>query len=359
MLDQLSSRMLEKWPVIFPGDPKPERLTYIILPGSVENGTVSFLAFKPNSSNPCFAAKARREKGGVSASVNAESAVLARLSADTRLSVPRELLRELISGRIVTASAIVPGLPMAAPIDDAGRPELKAAEEAFVAVSEWLARLQDLGSRSPEICQELIRDGRYQISKLRGIGRPVGVGRLIALVEDNLDALAGPGSVAQHGDFCRQNLLVSGGGSGRILSVIDWSDAKTAGFALHDLFFFLSTYFIQSRRRPGVEGLLDCFAYTYLEENSYSALVRRCVTAACRTVGLAPHLARPSLARFLIEQSVQEARKVRECMDQGTFPRLTVALSVEFELSYAAARDENFWLHCLGRLSEKYDDCIL
>ena len=149
----------------------------------------------------------------------------------------------------------------------------------------------------------------------------------------------------QHGDFCRHNLLLSRNAKGSQLGIIDWTDSKRMGLPLHDLFFFLTTYFLQVRKQVGIEGFAQAFNSTFFEQNPYSSQVLECLRVHCRKMGIDIHLAQALFAMFLVERAIFELAQVTRCSERGGLPRFTIYLANLAHLDYPEAIQAQFWIH--------------
>lgn len=356
MLGSLTSEMLARWPEMFPGQAHPKSLSYVIVPGSLENGTVTFLAFEPGARWPSFAAKAQRVAGGADEFAREAAALEAAVRAAPESPVPRLLFSRRVQGRRVSAYSIVPGRSMSAPSRWGGSPNVPAAVASFDSAAAWLGRLAAAADRSEAARADIVQQGVKHCDEFLALRDSPRGTRLAHSVRATLTLLARPGATLIHGDFCRQNVLVDADGT---LSVIDWNDARPRGFLLHDLFFFMATYFLQERRRPGLGGLIDSFDLAFIKPGPYSAAVARRAQMSARASGLPPEGLRLALARFLLEQSVREAHKVRACVEAGAPPRLSRVIAEESGLSPKLLSSENMWFHFFERLAERENDCVL
>ena len=96
MLPELTDRLLGQWSLLFPEFARPSSIHYMGLPGSVEGGTASFVAFVQGRRDPMFVVKVHREPGANERN-DRERAVLTRLaSCNSHISeaVPRVLFSE-------------------------------------------------------------------------------------------------------------------------------------------------------------------------------------------------------------------------------------------------------------------------
>ena len=167
-------------------------------------------------------------------------------------------------------------------------------------------------------------------------------------LEDGIDDLLSGGLVLQHGDFCRHNILI-GDRRHPPIGVIDWTFARQLGLPLHDLFFFFAGYFSQIRRELGPETFLQIFGYTFLEQNSYSQLVRLEIEKYCGRLRLELSQVADWFTFFLVERAVFELRQTLVCAREFGLPRFLVYLGAAAGRGYADALTEQIWFRYFRR----------
>ena len=142
MLRDLSDLLLAGWDRFFPHQPKPKRMFFLNVNGSLEGGTTTFLVFADRQSTPIWAIKVEREPD--TESLLREEKVLEGLrqaSPQIAHSVPVVASVTTNAGRTALALSIVPGEPMPATLGVDGFPPLSAARAALALASEWLIAL--------------------------------------------------------------------------------------------------------------------------------------------------------------------------------------------------------------------------
>ena len=349
MLPELTRCILADWNCLFPGVDKPGTVRYLGIPGSVEGGTTTFLAFRNECRRPSFVVKIHRDPSG-QGQVFTERDVLNSLQTRGGLlaaSVPRVILCEKITDCWVLVESVLDGRPMVAAMTQDGTPELETAASNIRLAAEWLAQLhaatradaaaipclsKQEGLKTIEEFSSIFDLSKDERDYLMGVG-------------DRLHAAESTGGFIQHGDFCRHNILVSHKSSRKQVGVIDWTFSKRAGLPLHDFFFFLTTYFLQVRKHHGVAGFVRAFEATFLERNPYSNVVKRCLREHCQQVGVDAPQIESLFALFLVERAAFEFQQVVWCSKRGGLPRLTLYLAGLDNRGYAQASKAQFWIH--------------
>ena len=362
MLPELTSRIIEDWNGLFPGVDKPGAIHYLGIPGSVEGGTTTFLAFTNEGRKPLFAVKVHRDSD-VEERVFNERAVLSYLQTRGGMlatSVPRLILCERIAGAWVLVQSILDGRPMVAPMTRDGGPELKDAVANIQLAADWLAQLhavtRDYAAASPVL---LVQDGLKTIEEFSTtFDLSPSEQDYLKRIGDGLGPASSGGGFVQHGDFCRHNILISRNSSGVKIGVIDWTDSKRAGFPLHDLFFFLTTYYQQVRKHTGIKGFIRAFEDTFLNRNPYSMIVKRRLADHCQQVGVDITTVETLFAMFLLERAVFEFRQVMRCSRRGGLPRFTLYLAALENLDYHQAMRAQLWVHFFKTLVARRGDFI-
>lgn len=355
MLARVSRRALAEWGSLFSAVPRPSRLQYLGLPGSLEGGTCSFLAFAEGTPRPAFVVKVHRF-AAAAAEAGCELGLLELLRATPCLeeSTPRGLFAEEGTAGAAVVQSFVEGTPMQAAMGADGIPDLAQASGNFSLAADWLARLHE-GTflRSEEARVELCRRATATVSGYMQSLRPSSrAAALLASAEARITRSLAGGAV-QHGDFCRHNILLDEESRAR---VIDWTDARRLGLPLHDLFFFLSTYYLQLRPTEGLGGFLDAFRKTFLDTGPYSKLARDTVLFYCSRAGVPPTLAADSLVLFLAERALFEAGQVERCRRRGELPRFRDELAFTQHADPAEARAVQVWSHFLEELAKAAQD---
>lgn len=356
ILPELTKRLLSRWPDVFPGQTRPKDLFYLGIPGSVEGGTTTFLGFPVGSEKPVCAVKVHRSTREESRAAH-EHEVLTRIAQSSIKMpprVPRALLCEKISGHWVLVQSILEGAPMVAKLNSDGSPDLDAAQENMSLTAQWLL---DLHKELPSSTGEagLVDEAEKSIARFKELF-PLDADENLFLegLRASLGDLAKSAHPLQHGDFCRQNILVAGEGS-KTLNVIDWTDSRLRGFPLHDYYFFLTTYCLQVRREAGIQGFIRTFEDSFLKNTDYNNVIRQNVAHYCRELGFNRTQMRHLFGLFLVQQAVFEYGKLERFSTEGGMPRFTLFLAAESGLNLDEAKRQQLWIYFFRALIKKLD----
>lgn len=360
MLPELTNRILDDWNNLFTEKNKPTCITYLGIPGSIEGGTTTFLAFTDKNKKPAFAVKIHRHPDSQNRALN-EKYVLDYLQIHGGMlaaSVPKVILCEKIAGIWVIVLSIIEGQPMRALMTNDGVPELNSAINNINTASNWLAKLSRIEKDSASKVASLLKDeGLKTIDEFLYIfDLSKNERAYLNEVADNLDAAINGRAYIQHGDFCRHNILLANNYGVTKVGVIDWTDSKRVGFPLHDLFFFLTTYYLQVRKYSGIKGFVRAFEDTFLNNTKYNRIVKQCITEHCSDIGIDAANVETLFAVFLIERAIFEFRQVVRCAKQGSLPRFTMYLAGQENLDYHQAVKAQLWLHFFSTLVARRGD---
>lgn len=354
MLPELTSRLVADWPAALGEGRRPASIDYMGLPGAVEGGTTTFIGFSREHRRPLFVVKIHRDADAGPRAKN-EERILKSLEAnasDLAPSLPRAVLCDRVAGSWVIVQTIVDGRPMPVSLDSAGLPTLGEVQANLAKVGDWLARLHEV--HPPEVRADCARPVTLAARKLdqfkTAFRTSVDDAKLVEDIEAALPEAVGPSFSVTHGDFCRHNVLVSD--RSRTLGVVDWTDAEETGFPLHDLLFFVSTYFLQVRLKTGLDGIKDAFFETFFGESAYASLVRGTVDAYCRRLAVSQSL-RIQLGLFLVFQAVRELEKLDRLTRTSGLPRIALWLAGEVGADYEEARHASFWLYLFRELARR------
>lgn len=350
MLPKLTDHILEDWNDLFPGLNKPDSISYLGIMGSVEGGTTTFLAFTEKNSKPIFVVKIHRYPD-VQEKVFSERDVLNFLQAKGGVlsaSVPRLIFYKKISGVWMLVQTIIEGHPLSAAMGDNGLPEIKSAITNINLSANWLTKLHSIipPDTSVEVSRQLIKGALETIelcSQIFSLSRNDRV--FLEEIAGSLNIVLKRGAFIQHGDFCRHNIMLAGNGSTMKVGVIDWTDSKRFGFPLHDLFFYLTTYYLQIRKYHGINGFIKAFEDTFLNVNPYSDKVKSCLIEYCSQFNIDLSNVRLLFGIFLINQTLFEYKKVLQCLGSGGLPRFSVYLGLNKNKDYPEVLKEQLWVY--------------
>lgn len=345
MLALLSDRLLGAWDQIFQF-PKPERLHYLGIPGSIEGGTISFLAFGQEGAKPLFAVKLMRQREDNLLIENEWRALayLQSLGSDLGGNVPRPLWCHEVEGRLALIQSFMDGRPMPARLGEDGLPDGAQARRNIGSATGWLStlhrRTRSLNGEGPakpavreewELFFETFSFSEEERSLLREL-------------EDHIEIIEKSGAVFQHGDFCRHNIL-TGSGAQEGIAVIDWMESDKEGLPLYDLFFFLTTYFLQIRKWHGLAGFMRAFEATFFDSNNCRAAVEESLKSYCEETGISWDQTAALFGFFLIHRSLFEYRQLSRSVERGFLPRSALALAREQHLGYEDLPKAQIWIH--------------
>lgn len=333
---------------------------FLGLPGSIEGRTATFLAFTRSGSSPLFVAKVHRG-GDAEQRVRNEKAALDFLRQRDGLlaaSVPEVLLADEVDGSWVLAQSVVDGAPMGVELTEGGVPSAARAEEHFRLASSWLTALHMAvdGAEPSEVTEPP-----------ESVGYPERAATELALSDEEaaaLESICGGWSdhrgrlVLEHGDFSRHNLLVHGDSGGRSLNVVDWTECRWTRSPLHDLFFFLTTYFLQARHRRGRAGFVHAFEHSFFDRNPYSDLVRRTIDEHRSLLRLDSPAVEALFGRFLADRAVRHTIQLHESLVGGGPPRSFAMMASEEELSYDGALKTHYWALFLRTFLARREDFV-
>ena len=349
MLPELTRRLLIVWDNLHLEIDKPGDIYYLGIPGSIEGGTTTFLAFADNRRNPpIFAVKILRHSKETEKFLN-ESKVLDYLQTRNNISVstPMVLFCDEVDGVWVLVQSILDGTPMNVFMLRSGEPELTDAIANWKLASDWLASLHG-GNRGGATASPSMLKQNTQ----RMIGEFLAIYKLsleeqnyLDKVSNKLDLVTANGGYVQHGDFCRQNILIPQMQIETKIRVIDWTDSKYAGLPLHDLIYFLATYFTQSRKQSGLRGFIQAFEYSFFDSTPYSKTLKQCLMLHCEKIGMGFSALDTLFALFLIEKAVSEYHQLKRCAQHGMLPRIAIYFGLLQNANYKDIFKEQLWIN--------------
>lgn len=349
MLPELTERLRDRWAEM---DlcPRPTRIDYLNIAGSVEGGTTTFLGFAPGQDQPLLAVKVQRRRGP-SSRLETERDVLGTIAlAGPRYqrAVPRVLFCDGVANHAVLVTTIVPGttLPLHRAADGV---DLEGARPALESAARWMGDLTVV-TRS-----RAAADRHAALERLESVAGAFrtwfpltaaeadGVTTALAAARE----VVGGGPVLHHGDFTRHNILLDPGpGDPAGVHVIDWTFASRVGTPLQDVWFLGVTYALQLREEPGLQGFVRSFQRLWCDPASaYQQWYRALLHELGRGLDVSSEVLAPLEHWFLIERAVFEAALVREAAASGQWSRHTLALAAEAGVDRAASAQQQFWIH--------------
>jgi aminoglycoside phosphotransferase (APT) family kinase protein len=347
MLDALTRRIREEWDPVQMRAGVPRRLTYLCVPGSLEGGTTTLLGFTDGQRRPALVVKVHRDPDGEEF-VEAERLVLAELGRRgdfLRSSVPAVLFCGPVEGCWVLVESVLDGRPLVARLTREGWPDLEGSRRDVNLVVDWLIECHRTGAMTGPPAGDW---SDLALTQMREFAKVFDLSpaeeaylRQLRRTIDDLRGCQVP-LVIRHGDYCRQNILLSERDATRI-GVIDWTFSRMVALPLHDLVFFLGTCFLQVRHERGVAALDRMFAYTFLERNSYSDVVADWLARYHRALHIDAELAPVLFGIALIDQALFEYRLAMRAIRKGNVPRFVMFLAASQNLSYDDAPRAQLW----------------
>lgn len=354
MLPELTNKIFENWTNLFPKRKQPRSLHYLGIPGSVEGGTATFLAFAQDK-DPLFVVKVHRSPQAQSL-VEQETATLKRLQKlGERIasSVPQVLFAGQIGQTCLLVQTVLNGCPMPASLSSLGLPELKETDHHLTMASHWLIHLAEkTGKNTTGETSENVQRIHQMIDTFEKIFETCRLGSsFLNKLRETVDQInLWPLS---HGDFCRHNLLLTK--DSKNINVIDWTLSQKAALPLEDFFFFLTTYFLQIRKKHGIEGFSESFHYTFFQENSYQKLIWKHLIQHSQSLYLSLYQIAPLFALFLMKRSLWEYYQLVRCTESGFLPRFAVFLASLQNKNYHDAPKAQLWIHFFQMFLKKMD----
>ncbi len=346
MLPDLTRHLLDDWHNFFPSQSKPRDLQYVGISGSVEGGTVTFIAFSASSSTPLFAVKIHRDPLAGERVLN-EQHVLGYLDSNgmsVSTSVPRIILCKQIGPTWVVVQSILQGQPMGDNGLDENPVVMRKVVRNLDMASTWLEQLcQRTRTQDPSLTRSLLETSQATIDSFAAtFDLSVQERDVVHAIREGLEGIISDAVVVQHRDFIRENILLT---ETETVNVIDWTDSRRAGFPLHDLFFFLTNYFTRLGNGKGIEHLQSAFLNTFYTANPYSTLVKNVIHAHCHSIGCGQASLDLMFGSFLIEHAMYEYNKSQRYKQRGSVPKSVVHLAAETDCRYVDALRQQSWIH--------------
>jgi len=349
MLKHINTILMDNWDNNFPELKKPKIIDYLSVAGSAEGLTTTFLAFNRESSKPLFVTKIYRERDenyyGTS-----ETEILLKLSQCKSLisnSVPSIIFEKYLFGHKVLIQSIVDGKPMNIVMSSNGIPDLKHSKTNFELCK---LILQDLYFNSIDNSLTVISSQEKQLMKLvsnfeNTFKLTLQEKKRLKKIHENISIISEYGCCIQHGDFCRQNILKSDVGGLYKLNIIDWSDSVSNGTPLHDLFYFLTSYFMQQRVNDGIQSINSAFNDTFIKPSEYYELVKNTIFEFCENLSIRKKHISLLFGLFLIKQSLFEYKKMKRCINKDTLPRFVLKLAYNNNANIDNAGKQQMWIN--------------
>lgn len=331
MLAELEEALLSHWDRTAIGAPPPRSLSFMSIAGRVESAATTLLAFDDQARRPLLAVKIHRA-GDAAARVHAEAAVLGELARipDVARSVPVVIHAGEVAGRWVLVQTVLDGIPMSG----TGR---RAAGDTALALA-WLERLQR--ARPARSDQGLLGEIERAIDGLQATF-PLTPRERDYLGSIDIARAAACGAVLEHGDFAPHNILA---GSSRV-AVIDWTDGRTVGVALHDAFFFATTVHALRGSTDGTyPAVLHAFGRAFLDAGPDRERCLGSIRRHAAAVGVDPRALDPLFGVFLVRVAGAEADRLRAAHERGSWSSFALQVAVAERLDAERVVEAQPWI---------------
>lgn len=279
-----------------------------------------------------------------------EAKVLNRLAQGAPFSefaVPRLVFAGQIADECVLVQSVLDGLPMHAGLGSNGLPDAETCAPGIRIARACLVEIhRKLRDNPPSASLPGAGPGCEPLREFAGLFDLTGQERdFLKHLEGNLKSVCDDYRYLQHGDYCRHNFLIPAGSTQSPVGIIDWTESRLLGWPLYDLFFFLTTYYLQLRKQEGLAGFLGAFEYTFFSPNPFQKLVRQNIREYCGQLSVDPNKLEIFFALFLIERALFEAKKIMQCSREGLLPRFSSYLAALEGLDQAHAHQAQIWIH--------------
>jgi len=342
MLPELTNYLLEKWHDLFVEEKRPQQINYLGISGSIEGGTTTYLGFSNQEERPAFVARILRNPQKLNQFL-AERDVLScfnNLSPLIKNSVPNLILCKRIAGKWVLVESVLEGKPMEVIMEEKGIPKLENTKINLSLVKDWLVAFDKEARVKLLEPRDFIKEMAEEIKEFQ---------KIFSLSEKEQDFLRKNIKIAEsfnaqhsfllHGDFCRQNILVSG----NKINIVDWIFAERSTLPLFDFIYFLITYYLQKRKDYGLNSYIVAFKNTFFELNPYSGLVKRFLKEYSQELEIDPSFIVLFLTLSLIKKSVSDYKNILDLSKEGFIPRFPIYLGLK--RSYEEALKEQIWIY--------------
>jgi len=368
MLARITQTMKEKWGEIFANSsPSPSEINYLGMPGSLEGGTTSFLAFADSDERPCFFVKIAR-LSSVNNYIYKEAQILKFLNGSCGAPLLYHLEEKEVMGKeniSFLITSVVKGQPMNVRFDRE-KPLLpdpvKSSSDMKTACGHlYEIRKISLAKKQTQLSSEIEErvNPAQEIEEFEKIYNPAlsSQKQLCRELKDFcLKEFENIPDIIIHGDFCRQNILIWESRAGKSATeshVVDWSFASTGKAHLHDIFFFAASYFLQARKSHGIKGFMESFENTFFEHNKYSEAIISNIVSYAEAIGIPTEKLFYHMLVFLVTQSVHEYKRTIRCAGEGLLPGIVtyLASSSPRDIKYDDALKEQHWVYYFQKIS--------
>ena len=358
MLPHLRSYLLDNWPDLGLGGPRPHDLSFLMQGTGV--GKVCCYVFADDAARPRWIAKMPRSPRD-NAALAREYELIQSLrdggSAFVRATIPHPLLTTHLAGHLVVVEPYFPGRSLDGLLPAGKRCTTTEVAAHLDPVVRWLLRCQQetLAQRGR------LSDGQIETYLIDPIRRLRATARLTDGEQEYLDRLAERSAeltrvplplVFAHGDLGPGNVLLDGAS----MLVIDWEFGERAALPLLDVFSLVARACACCHGLEEIDGYLEdylaAFEAVFLEGGPFAALTARYVGLACQALDVDPAWVSALFGLYL----VTEANRYHEFLGRRAETGYVYLLRSRGEQvggSYAdqLTRQKHVWL--LGHLARQ------
>ena len=292
MLPYLRSYLLDNWPDLRLGGPRPHDLSFLLQGTGV--GKVCCYVFADDAAQPRWIAKmprSPRDNAALAREYELIQTLRDRGSAFVRATIPNPLLTTQLAGHLVVVEPCFPGRSMDGLLPTGKRCTASEVAAHLDPVVRWLLRCQQ---------ETLVQRGRLSDGQIRTyLTDPIRRLQTTAWLTDGeqeyLDRLAERSAeltrvplplVFAHGDLGPGNVLLDGAS----MLVIDWEFGERAALPLMDVFSLVARTYACCHGLEEIDGYLEdylaAFEAVFLEDGPFTALTTRYVGLACQALGV-------------------------------------------------------------------------
>lgn len=346
MLPDVTERLLEDWSRYFPGTRRPRHVHYLGVSGFVEAGTATFLGFDEEQHAPLFVAKVLRQSADPERLLREQSTLSYVQTCDGIPvgSVPRVLLCEKLGHAWVLVQTVLGGRTMIPPSARRGGPAVGKMRHHLRLATEWIAHLHAATRVIGDAASSRTAGPSATLAEFARIFEPSPAERdFLAAIATQLPAIGKLGTCVQHGDYTHGNILIDRSCGGEKINVIDWTESSREGLVLHDLIFFLVTYFLHYKTGSTTDQAVTIWREMSLRGGAYQADASRCLQEYGSFLGIDPGLLTTLIGLSLAEQAVFDYTKLVRQTHDSTLPLYTVHVGVKQDMSYESVIKEQVW----------------
>ncbi len=348
MLQSLNKILIEKWFELFQNGNRPSHINYLGIRSNVGDGYSIFLGFVDNHHFPCLKIKISRDPVSI-AKLQNEWKILHKLKYSNSFllsdSIPLPLLKEEIDNKLVTITSAPQGSPML--------PKLKDCKTHFLTITKWLTQLGTT-CQSPitkNTVQEKLVNVSEQLYKTFKFSH-----NQTTIYDGWMDQILGQGKAGKiilytsHNNLYHVNIWLSN----RKIMIDNWEWGDLISFPLHDLFNFITTYFLNLNRKKTLEDFLNSFHSTFFEENKQRNLIKHWVKNYCTSLEIPLENVEAYLGIFLGQRALREYNQLLRDADRGYLPLIK---NTSGRKSFSDSMRNQLWINLL-RIFMRKKNCF-